>query len=95
MNVKKHTAFMCSFMSCFVCFLVCLLRKQESSCSNLLHKACGVLADLHEAHNDIVQVDVAQRGVVFTLSPHLVQQQIPTVHWGKEVLVFSANRKQE
>lgn len=76
-----------------LCFLICLGRKQDSHSSNLLHKACGVLADLHEAHDDIVQVDVTQRGVVFTLPPRLVQQQIPTVHWGKKVLVFPADRE--
>lgn len=48
----------------------------------------GILAYLHEPHDDIVQVDVTQGGVVFALSPHLVQEQIPAVHWRQQVLVF-------
>lgn len=48
----------------------------------------GVLAYLHEPHNDVVQVDVTQGGVVFALSPHLVQEQIPAVHRRQQVLVF-------
>lgn len=34
----------------------------------------GILTDLHEPHDDIVQIDVAQGGVVFAFSPHLVQE---------------------
>ena len=30
-----------------------------------------VLADVSEARDDVVQVEVAERGVVLTLSPHL------------------------
>lgn len=59
-------------------------------CAHLLQQSRGVLADLHEPHDDVVEVDVAQRGVVLALSPHLVQQQVPAVDRGEQVLVFPA-----
>lgn len=55
---------------------------------HLLEQPCGVLTDLHEPHDDVVEVDVTQCGMVLTLPPHLVQQQVPTVDWGQQVLVF-------
>lgn len=45
----------------------------------LLEKPRGVLTDLHEPHDDVVEVDVTQRCMVLTLPPNLVQQQVPTV----------------
>lgn len=72
------------------------MQKQGCSSSNLLEQTCGVLTDLHEAHDDIVEVNITQSGVVFTLPSYLVQQQIPAVHGRQEVLVFSAYvRKRE
>lgn len=49
----------------------------------------GILADLHEPHDHIIQVDVTQGGVVFALPPHLVQEQVPAVHRRQQVLVLS------
>lgn len=48
----------------------------------------GILAYLHEPHDDIVQIDVTQGGVVFAFPPYLVQEQIPAVHRRQQVLVF-------
>lgn len=48
----------------------------------------GILTYLHEAHNHVVQIDVTQGCMVFAFSPHLVQEQIPAVHWRQQVLVF-------
>lgn len=48
----------------------------------------GILAYLHEPHDDVVQIDVAQGGVIFAFSPHLVQEQVPAVHWRQQVLIF-------
>lgn len=36
-----------------------------------LQQASGVLADVREAGDDVVQVEVAEGGVVLTLPPHL------------------------
>ena len=38
--------------------------------------------------NDVVVVDVAERGVVAALAPRLVQHQVPAVHRGQQVLVL-------
>ena len=67
--------------------------KRRAKQSHLFEKPCGVLADLHEPHDDVVEVDVAERGVILALPPHLVQQQVPAVHWGQQVLVFPETRR--
>lgn len=46
----------------------------------LLEEASRVLADLCEAGNYVVEVEVRQSGVVSTLPLHLKQQQVPAVH---------------
>lgn len=56
--------------------------------THLLEQADDIVADLHQAHNDVVGVDVAERGMITALPPHLVQYQVPAVHRGQEVLVF-------
>ena len=66
--------------------------RESAKQSHLLEKPRGVLADLHEPHDDVVEVDVTERGVVLALPPHLVQQQVPAVHWGQQVLVFPEKR---
>lgn len=60
----------------------------------LLQQPRRVLADLHEPHDDVVEVDVAQRGVVFTLPPHLVQQQVPAVDRRQQVLVSPSHTRE-
>ena len=65
-----------------------VLVKLERNLFALFKHPGGVLAYLHEPHDDIVQIDVTQSGVVFALSSHLVQEQIPAVHWRQQVLVF-------
>lgn len=56
--------------------------------THLLEQADDIFADLHQAHDDVVGVDVAERGMITALPPHLVQHQVPAVHRGQEVLVF-------
>lgn len=43
-----------------------------------------------EARDDVVEVEVAERGVVLALSAHLVQQQVPAVYRRQQVLVLPA-----
>lgn len=47
-----------------------------------------------QTDNDVVVVDVAESGVVSALPPGLVQDQIPAVHSGQEILVLSETAKQ-
>ena len=56
--------------------------------TDLLEEADDVLADLGEADDDIVGVDVVEGGVVPAFPPGLVQYQVPAVHTGQQVLVF-------
>lgn len=56
--------------------------------THLLKQADDIFADLRQAHDDVVGVDVAECGVITALPPHLVQHQVPAVHRGQEVLVF-------
>lgn len=44
---------------------------------------------MRQPDNDIVVVDVAEGGVVFALPPGLLQNQIPAVHSGHQILVLS------
>lgn len=55
---------------------------------HLLQESSGVLTDLHETDDDIVQVQVTEGGMVLALPPHLVQQEVPAVNWRQQVLVF-------
>lgn len=61
--------------------------------TDLLKEADDVLADLGQTHDDVVGVDVAEGGVVSALAPRLVQQQVPAVHRGQQVLVLPAPRR--
>ena len=45
----------------------------------LLEEASRVLADLGEARDDVVEVEVGQGGMVSALPLHLRQQQVPAV----------------
>lgn len=58
--------------------------------SDLFHKTCGVFTNLHKAHDDVVQINVAQCRMIFALPSNLVQQQVPAVHRRQEILVFPA-----
>lgn len=57
--------------------------------SDLFEKSDDILAYVRQPDNDVVVVDVAESGVVSALPSGLVQHQIPAVHSGNEVLVFS------
>lgn len=61
--------------------------------TDLLEEADDVLADLGQAHDDIVGVDVAEGGMVSALSPRLAQHQVPAVYGGKQMLVLPAKKK--
>lgn len=45
---------------------------------------------MREACDDVIEVEVAERGVVLALPAHLVQQQVPAVHRRQQVLVLPA-----
>lgn len=57
---------------------------------HFLEQARVVLADVREACDDVVEVEVAECSVVLALSAHLVQQQIPAVYRRQQVLVLPA-----
>jgi len=57
--------------------------------SDLFEKSDDILAHVCQADNDIVVVDVTESGVVSAFSSGLVQDQIPAVHSGEKILVFS------
>lgn len=56
--------------------------------TDLLEQADDVLADLGQADDHVVGVEVAEGGVVPAFSPRLVQHQVPAVYRGQQVLVF-------
>lgn len=64
-----------------------------NSSSDLFEESDDILAHVRQTDNDVVVVDVAERGVVSALPPGLLQDQIPAVHSGHEVLVLSARAK--
>lgn len=64
-----------------------------NSNSDLFEKSDDILAHMSQTDNDIVVVDVAESGVVSALPPGLVQDQIPAVHSGQEILVLSEKVK--
>lgn len=61
--------------------------------SDLFEKSDDILAHVCQTDNDVVVVDVAESGVVSALPPGLVQNQIPAVHSGHEILVLSETAK--
>ncbi len=65
-----------------------------NSNSDLFEKSDDILAHVCQADNDVVVVDVAESGVVSALSPGLLQDQIPAVHSGHEILVLSETAKE-
>lgn len=50
-------------------------RRDRRDTPHPLQQAGRVLADVREAADDVVQVKVAEGGVVFTLPPHLDRNQ--------------------
>lgn len=56
--------------------------------TDLLEEPDDVLADLGETHDDVVGVDVVERGVVAALPARLVQDQVPAVDRRQEVLLL-------
>lgn len=63
-----------------------------NSDSDLFEKSDDILAHVCQTDNDVVVIDVAQSGVVSALPPGLLQDQIPAVHSGHEILVLSARK---
>lgn len=61
--------------------------------SDLFEEPDDILAHVRQADNDVVVVDVAERGVVPALPPRLLQHQIPAVDSGHEVLVPSETER--
>lgn len=59
------------------------------SASDLFEKSDDILAHVRQPDNDVVVVDVAEGGVVSALPPRLLQDQIPAVHGGHQILVLS------
>lgn len=57
--------------------------------SDLFEKSDDILAHVSQPDNHIVVVDVAEGGVVSALPPGLIQNQIPAVHGGHQILVLS------
>ena len=62
---------------CSVCVFVVMLERHRwcdallAAWAHPLQQACRVLADVREAGDNVVQVKVAEGGVVLTLPPHL------------------------
>lgn len=50
---------------------------------------------MSQTDNDVVVVDVAESGVVSALSPGLVQDQVPAVHSGQEILVLPETAREK
>lgn len=65
------------------------LWRPAHSSSDLFEESDDIFAYVRQADNDVVVVDVAERGVVAALTPRLVQHQVPAVHRRQEVLVLS------
>lgn len=56
--------------------------------TDLLEEPDDVLGDLGQTNDDVVHVDVVEGGMVPALSACLIQDQIPAVDRGEQVLVF-------
>lgn len=65
-----------------------------NSNSDLFEKSDDILAHVCQTDNDVVVVDVTESGVVSALPPGLLQDQIPAVHSGHEILVLSETAKE-
>lgn len=65
-----------------------------NSDSDLFEKSDDILAHVCQTDNDVVVVDVAESGVVSALPPGLVQDQIPAVHSGQEIVVLPETAKE-
>lgn len=63
-------------------------------CSHLFEEASWVLADLCEAGNDVVEVEVGQGGAVAALPLHLQQQQVPAVQRRQNALLLPTNARE-
>lgn len=59
-----------------------------NSHSDLFEKSDDIFTHVRQTDNDVVVVDVAECGVVFALASGLIQDQIPAVHSGEEILIF-------
>lgn len=57
--------------------------------SDLFEKSDDILAHVGQTDNDVVVVDVTESGVVSALPSGLLQDQVPAVDGGQEVLVLS------
>ncbi len=62
---------------------------------HLFEEASWVLADLGEAWDDVVEVEIADSGMVSTLSFHLSQEKVPAVDWRQDILLFPAEKSKE
>lgn len=63
--------------------------------SDLFEQSEDILSNMRQADNDVVVVDVAESCVVSALSPGLVQDQIPAVHSGEEILIFPETMREK
>lgn len=63
-------------------------KKKGVKDTDLFEEPDDILADLSQANDDIVDVDVIKSGVISTFSSSLVQNQIPAVYWREKVLFF-------
>lgn len=66
----------------------CEKKKKDVKATDLFEEPDDVLADLSQANNDIIHVDVVKCGMISAFSSSLVQNQIPAVYWREEVLFF-------
>lgn len=55
-------------------------KKKGVKDTDLFEEPDDILADLSQANDDIVDVDVIKSGVISTFSSSLVQNQIPAVY---------------
>lgn len=63
--------------------------------SHLFEEASWVLADLGKAWDDVVEVEIAESGMVSTLSLHLSQEKVPAVDWRQDILLLPAEKSKE
>lgn len=104
-RIEANTRFDGHFTECWTVEAEMKLRALSSamaacacpfnSSSDLFKKSNDVLAHVRQTHNDVVVVDVAESGMVPALPSGLVQDQIPAVDSGEEILVLSANTQEK
>lgn len=63
--------------------------------TDLFEEPDDIIADLSQANDDVVDVDVIKRGMISAFSSSLVQYQIPAVYWWKKVLFFPTEANNE